>query len=106
MAPSTALCPPGTGGGAGIAHGGKAQGCALTASRWPSGVLSCEACCIPAHMQGLGHQGEEDCDKECPRWVVTRDSAWRGEQDGGNSAVLQRTLLSILHSSSRNNHLF
>jgi hypothetical protein len=62
------------------------------------GVFSCEACCIPAHMQGWRYQLEEDFGKKCPRWVVTRDSAWRCEHDGCNIAVFKRTLLSILHA--------
>jgi hypothetical protein len=28
------------------------------------GVFSCEECCIPAHMQGWGHQLEEDFGKK------------------------------------------
>ena len=70
------------------------------------GVFSCEECCIPAHMQGWGDQLEEDCGKKYQRWLVTRDSAWRCEHDGCNIAVFTRTLLSILHSQSRKNHLF
>ena len=69
------------------------------------GAFPCEECCIPAHMQGGSYQWEEDFGKKCQRWVVTRDSAWRREHDGCNIAVFQRTLLSILHSQSRKNHL-
>jgi hypothetical protein len=61
---------------------------------------------MPAHRQGWGYQVEEDFGKKCQRWVVTRDSAWRCEHDGCNIAGFKRTLLSILHSQSRNNHLF
>ena len=70
------------------------------------GVFSCEECCIPAHMQGWGYQLEEDFGKKCQQWVVPRDSAWGCEHDSCNIAVFKRTLLSILHSQSRNNHLF
>jgi len=69
------------------------------------GAFSCEECCIPAHMQGWGYRGEEDFGKPCQQWVVTRDSAWRCEHEGRNIAVFTRTLLSSLHSQSRNNHL-
>jgi Beta/Gamma crystallin len=57
-------------------------------------------------MQEWGYQWEEDFGKKYQRWVVTRDFAWRCEHDGCNIAVFKRTLLSILHSQSRNNHLF
>ena len=57
-------------------------------------------------MQGWRYQLEEDFSKKCQRWVVTRDPAWRCEHDACNIAVFERTLLSILHSQSRKNHLF
>ena len=57
-------------------------------------------------MPGWRHQWEEDCGKKCQRWVVTRDSTGCCEHEGCNIAVFTRTLLSILHSQLRNNHLF
>ena len=70
------------------------------------GVFSYEECCISAHMPGWGHQLRADFCKKCQRWVVTRDSAWCCEHDGCNNAVFKRTLLSVIHSQARNNHLF
>jgi len=57
-------------------------------------------------MQGWRYQLEEDFGKKCPRWVVTRDFAWRCEHDGCNIAVFKRTLLSILHSPIERKSLF
>src|SRR6185369_7739000 len=57
-------------------------------------------------MPGWRHQWEEDCGKKCQRWVVTRDSTGCCEHEGCNIAVFTRTLVSILHSQWRNNHLF
>ena len=63
------------------------------------GVFSCAKCCLPAYKQGWGNPWESEIGKKCPRWVVTRDTPWRCKPDNGNIAVLQRTLLSILHSN-------
>jgi hypothetical protein len=62
------------------------------------GVCSYEECGIPAPMQRWGDQWEEEVGKECPRWVVTRDSAGRCAHESCNIAVVARTLLSMLHS--------
>jgi len=41
---------------------------------------------------------EEEVGKACQRWVVTRDAAGRCEHESCNSAVVERTLVSMLHS--------
>jgi hypothetical protein len=66
--------------------------------RSEQGVCSSEACGIPAPMHRWGDQGEEEVGKACPRWVVTRDAAGRCAHESGNSAVVARTLVSLLHS--------
>jgi len=63
------------------------------------GGFSCAKCCLPAHKQGWGNPWEAEVGKKCPRWVVTRDAAWRCKPDNGNIAVFKRTLLSILHAN-------
>ena len=57
-------------------------------------------------MQGWGDQWEEDFGTKGQHWVVTRDSTWWCEHDDCNIAVFTRTLLSILHCLSRQNHFF
>jgi hypothetical protein len=69
-----------------------------TRGRSGHGICSSEACGIPAPMHRWGDQGEEEVGKACPRWVVTRDAAGRCAHESGNSAVVARTLVSLLHS--------
>ena len=63
------------------------------------GVFSYEEGCIPAPMHRWGDQWEEEeVGKACQRWVVTRDAAGRCAHESCHSAVVERTLVSMLHS--------
>src|SRR3954451_16281055 len=61
-------------------------------------LRSSEECGILAPMHRWGDQWEEEVGKAYQRWVVTRDAAGRCAHERGNSAVVKRTLVSLLHS--------